>query len=79
MILLISQVMCFGKSCGLNDLCVKLQFIFANFFIIGQYVHLHNLVHMLGMGLVAVLFTGGYTIVALVSISPEPDYWFVGK
>ena len=34
--LLISQVVCFGKSCGLNDLCVKLQFIIGNFFIIGQ-------------------------------------------
>ena len=36
MTLLILQVVCFGKSCGLNDLCVKLQFIIDNFFIIGQ-------------------------------------------
>ena len=36
MTLLISQVVCFGKSCGLNDLRVKLQFIIDNFFIIDQ-------------------------------------------
>ena len=36
MTLLISQVMCFGKSCGLNDLCVKLHFTIANFLSIGQ-------------------------------------------
>ena len=60
---------CFGKSCGLNDLCVKLQFIVANFLIIGQYVHLPNLVQMPGMGVGVVFCTGGYMSEALVSMS----------
>ena len=69
MTLLISHVVCFGKSCGLNDLRVKLQFTVANFFIIGQYVHLPNLVQMLGVGVRVVFGTGGYMSEALVSMS----------
>ena len=63
----------FGKSCNLNELCVKLHLTTVIFLNSEQYVHLPNQVHMVGFSGIVCVVSGGYFNDAFVSMSLRFD------